>query len=356
MALRNADDIVVTGVGMVSPVGSTAAQTFASIRSGIRRMRELPEIYCCLPEDPRFDDAEPLVGSAISHLDAKRRRTECASEWLGLLAGRAFADLLESSRLEAGVLKRLGLFLAIPTAAALPVVPADVATHLHNHAEVDELGHVQIVPGERPTALALAEAAASLLRERKIDFAAVGAVDSYLFPERLSVLDKGWRLLSTRNPDGFQPGEAAAFVLLERRATCERRGVPALATLRGSAQARFEKEKGLPNRGVEVASTLERLLAAESGHAPLIVCDLNGESARTKEWGHALSRLGRRLGEGLALEHPASVLGDVGAATGAVLLATAVRYLATKHAARPGALIWAGADDGERRALHLARS
>ena len=58
----------------------------------------------------------------------------------------------------------------------------------------------------------------------------------------------------------------------------------------------------------------------------------------------------------LALEHPAASLGDVGAATGAALVALAVHYLSTKHSDRAGAVVWAAADDGERRAVALERA
>jgi len=347
-------DVVVSAVGMVSPVGADAAQTFSSVRAGLRRMRELPEVYACLPEDPRFDEPRPLVGSAIYHLDVAARREGRVAEWLGFLAAQAFRDLVRRARLAAGDLAGLGLFLALPGAALGPESRQEITVHFHNFAEQDLLPHVELAFGDRDAALSLAEKAAALLRERRLARAAVGGADSYLFPARLASLDRDWRLLSERNPDGFQPGEAAAFFLLEARGEAQRRGIPPLAALRGFAGGRFEAGPGPPGAGAELASVLERLLPAE-GAPPLVVCDLNGESVRTREWGHALSRLGRRLGVGPALEHPASALGDVGAATGASLVALAAQYLGSKHAGRAAALVFAGSDAGERRALLLAR-
>jgi hypothetical protein len=49
------------------------------------------------------------------------------------------------------------------------------------------------------------------------------------------------------------------------------------------------------------------------------------------------------------------VLGDVGAATGAVLIALAVRFLHTKYRERDHALIWCASDNGDRNALLLRR-
>ncbi len=227
--------------------------------------------------------------------------------------------------------------------------------HFHDFAEQDLLPHVHLAFGDRASALAIAEQAAALIRERRIGLAAVGGVDSYLFHERLAALDRDWRILSERNPDGFQPGEAAAFFLVEPRGEADRRGVAPSAALRGFASGRFEAACGLPNTGAELAAILDQLLPT-SGAGPLVVCDLNGESARAREWGYAVSRLGRRLAGGFALEHPASALGDVGAATGATLVALAVLYLGARHAERSDAIVWAASDDGERRALLLGRT
>ena len=348
-------ELAVTAVGMVSPVGDCAAQTFTSVRAGITRMRERPDIYSCLPEDPTFDDREPLVASAMRYLEEEGYRRTDPAEWLGLMAGRALRDLLAQARLGAAELARTGVFLALPAGAGIgPESRDEIVRHLHNFAALDLLPHVQLAFGDRASPLALAEQAVIQLRERRIDLAAVGGVDSHLFHDRLAVFDREWRILSKRNPDGFKPGEAAAFFLLERPRDAERRGLAPLSMLRGLANGQFATCRGLPNTGAELAEVLDLLLTAD-GTSPLFVCDLNGESARTREWGYAVSRLGKKLAGGFALEHPASVLGDVGAATGTSLVALAVQYLANKHLQRSQALVWAASDDGERRALLLER-
>jgi len=348
------DEVVVSAVGMVSPIGADAAQTFTSVRAGLRRMRELPEIYACLPEDPRFDEPDPLVGSAVYHLDARARRAGDVAEWLGTLAGHAFGDLLRSARLADADAARVGVFLALPGDAVGPERSDEIAIHFHNHAERDLVPRFEIACGDRCVALRLVESAATLVREGRLACAAVGGADSYLFAPRLAGLDRSWRILCERNPDGFQPGEAAAFVLLERRRDAERRALAPLTVLRGFAAARSASDPGAPGAGAGLAAAIEALLPAEG--PPFVVCDLNGESARSREWGYALSRLGSKLGDRLAVEHPASALGDVGAATGAVLVALAAKYLGTKHLDRAGALVWAASDDGERRAVLLGRA
>lgn len=356
LAASGRDEVVVSGVGMVSPVGATAAQTFTSVRAGLRRMRELPEIYSCMPDDPRFDEATPLVGSAVYHLDSSLRQPESAVEWLGFLAAQAFRDLVRNAGLGPVPGDRLGVFVALPHLASGGLdARGEFAIHFHNHAGQDLLPHFQVAYGDRTTSLSLAEEAATQVLAGRLAMAAVGGVDSYLFRERLRALDEDWRILSERNPDGFQPGEAASFLLLETRAAAVRAGRKPLAVLRGFSNGRIEGGAGRPNTGSELSAMLDRLLPGD-GPRPVVVCDLNGESSRTREWGYALSRLGPRLGDGLAVEHPASALGDVGAATGATLVALGTQFLMSKYPDRTGALVWAASDDGERRALLLERS
>jgi 3-oxoacyl-[acyl-carrier-protein] synthase-1 len=347
-------DLAITGLGMISPVGADAVQTFTSVRAAIRRIEEHPEIYCCLPEDPRLDRGSPLVASAVYHLDTTPRRENRPIEWLGFLAGRAFADLERNAKLSGEDSGRLGVFLALPARPGLgPEVCGEVAYHFYNHARRDPVAEFHLAFGGHATALGLAEQAAIMLRDRRIEMAAVGGVDSYLFREWLEPLDREWRILSDRNSDGFQPGEAAAFFLLERSSDARRRGARAAARVGLLASSKVA-EGGQPNTGIALAALLGQMIPP--GDAPLFVCDLNGDSARTREWAYALARMGKRLDGGYALETPAQVLGDVGAASGAALVVLAAQYLSTRHADRKRAVIWSASEDGQRRSLLVTRS
>lgn len=348
-----AGDVVLSAVGMVSPIGSDADQTFTSVRAGLRRMAERPDVYACVAERPQLDPPTPLVASAIEHLDTRARREGRMAEWLGTLAGHAFSDLERRARLLPGDDGRLAVLLAVPERAGLAVEARDeIAYHFHNHAEHELLPHLALSFGGSASALGLLEQGAALLRGGRFAAVAVGAADSWLHRPWLEAADGDWRLLSARNADGFQPGEAAAFVLLEPRGAPERRGVAPLAAVRAFGSGQYERAKGLPNTGAELAATLARVLPEP---APLVVCDLNGESWRAREWAFAVSRLGGRLRAGFALEHPAAALGDIGAATGPALVALAAGYLGTKHGERAGAVVWAASSDGERRAVALER-
>jgi len=142
-------------------------------------------------------------------------------------------------------------------------------------------------------------------------------------------------------------------MLLERPGTAERRGIVPLAAVRAHASCRIAPAPGLPGTGVELARLLESLLPPKPS---LLVCDLNGESARAREWAFAISRLCGRLPDGNALEHPAALLGDTGAASATLNVVLATHWLRAGHVDRCIAMVWAAGVDGDRRALLLERA
>ena len=154
---------------------------------------------------------------------------------------------------------------------------------------------------------------------------------------------------SERGVDGFVPGEAASVVLLESERRARARSATILARVEGLGRGRE------PNtRATERASTGAGLCAAlEAALRPLgpaqglwVLCDLNGESDRAFEWGLAQARLGPLLAGSRAVDHPAHSLGDVGAASGGVLLACAATGFARGYAPAEHALLWTRSDDG----------
>jgi 3-oxoacyl-[acyl-carrier-protein] synthase-1 len=83
--------------------------------------------------------------------------------------------------------------------------------------------------------------------------------------------------------------------------------------------------------------------------------DLNGESYRAREWGLSQVMLLEHFRRLKHIWHPADSLGDVGAASGAVLVSLAARAWDKEYAPAEKCLIFAGSDDGSRGALLLQR-
>jgi 3-oxoacyl-[acyl-carrier-protein] synthase-1 len=342
---------------MVSPVGVNATQTFTSVRANIPRKQARPDLYLCMPEDPDLDESEPLVASPISHLDCVWRAQGRQTEWLALLAARAFADLWNKAKLTADDEGGTGLFLSLPGPRPDwgPEQGGAFTEWFHNLAAHEPFAHRQLSWMGSGGALDLCTEACRLVREGQIKRAIVGGVDSHLFPEWLAPLDRAYRISSTRSHDGFCPGEAAAFFLLEPAAEAQRRALQPWAELGATATATCTATAAGHDAGATLADVLSRVIPAGAAAPPLVVCDLNGEMSRAREWGYALSRLGNTLRAPLALEHPAAVLGDLGAASGAALVVLAAHYLHTKHRDRNSAVLWTASDGGERHAILLAR-
>ena len=105
------------------------------------------------------------------------------------------------------------------------------------------------------------------------------------------------------------------------------------------------------------AGLTEAIRALPSADEPVGVvwCDLNGERYRFFEWGLAKMRANDVLAADVQVCHPADCVGDVGAATGALLMACAVHDFARDPDAREHALLFCGADDGRRTALRLSK-
>lgn len=86
-----------------------------------------------------------------------------------------------------------------------------------------------------------------------------------------------------------------------------------------------------------------------------VYCDINGERYRTEEWGFALLRTADRMGT-TAYTTAVGEWGDVGAASGALLMILAVQAWQRGYARGESSLVWSSSDGGLRAATVLQRS
>lgn len=170
----------------------------------------------------------------------------------------------------------------------------------------------------------------------------VGAVDSFYDPELLAWLDEDGRLNTLERDGGIVPSEGAAFVVLRRRAA----GYPSLLHV-GVADVRGEPED--PRAAVALA----REAVERAGSPPLrwIMTDVNGERHRRREWAVVQQRLGDALQPAREHIEPVAALGDTGAATGALLVSTALQYWMAGCAPSDRCLVLLHADGPERGAI-----
>lgn len=166
----------------------------------------------------------------------------------------------------------------------------------------------------------------------------VGGVDSYYHPEVLRALDAGYRLHALDAEDGFIPSEGAGFLMLANKSAAALGSLP--LWLRGE-----ETEAAADVMTDMVISAGEQL-----GPAAWVIHDVNGESHRVDEWDLvALRTLPDAVQSRWARE-----LGDVGAASGPLFSAVALR-LCEAHGAPAHTALLALHSEGSERALVALR-
>jgi 3-oxoacyl-[acyl-carrier-protein] synthase I len=346
-SLHLAGTIAIRAMGAVTPVGIGIAQTLCSIRSMTCRMQEMPELYSSVSQDAAVDPPEPVVAAPLGFLERDTPSEQDQWRWLARLLVAAFEDLRRTFPELWRNPSRTGLFINLPLAR--PGLSQELAkpllTAFYNRARIDECACPHLYFGGHAGSFALAIDACEAIRQGHIDTALVGGADSYLFRPVLASLDEAYRLKSERNLCGFRPAEGAGFVALE---AARRSGTPPLALLDCIASsARPTGEQGL----TEVLRSL-----GAPGTAPTrVISDMNGETARAREWAIVATRLGQHLGDASTIEHPALSTGDIGAATGPVLLGHAVGTLARGKSLDQPIWVYASSDDSVRAGASLRR-
>lgn len=342
----SAGPVYIKSTGGICAVGIGVPQIAASVRAGISRLSETsicnrefePMRLALLPEDalapltPELD-SQPLTARL-------RRLLRLASTALQEVA-RSLAEISSAP-----------LFLALPeplpispqllpwlSEAFLPLVQKQSGIPFAIHRS-------RAFPVGRAGGLVALEQALALLSQGSADTVIVGGVDSYLDLMLLGILDQEQRLLGRTALDGFIPGEGAAFIALTRVAPPKDQRPRTAVLAAGSALDPGHRYGSEPARGEGLASALECMRAGLDAGAARIRCawaGLNGESFGAKEWGVSQIRHSELFDPVLQVAHPADCYGDLGAATGTMLLALADHALRFDH--RPGPmLVWASSD------------
>jgi 3-oxoacyl-[acyl-carrier-protein] synthase-1 len=335
--------LVLTAVGAVSAVGATATQTCAAIRGGLAGFAEHP-FFESLPHDPEW---EPGVDPAAEGED---RLVE--------LAAPALVELGRSAGLRRADLPRTALLVALPALDGCVEewgLEGSFVSRLQRVTGLSEIGFLRTRHAGHTGVFALVEEAQRMLTSGEHQFCILLGVDSFLSPDRMELWDEAWRLRSERNVDGFVPGEAASALLLELPERAQERSARVLAKIEalGFGLEPNPQSGAESSTGAGLCEVLGDVIPPDRP-ARWVCCDLNGESYRAFEWGLAQVRLASAL-EGLRLlDHPADCTGDVGAATGGLLVSHVAHGFARSRTVPHNAALWAADDDGHRAALRLA--
>jgi 3-oxoacyl-[acyl-carrier-protein] synthase-1 len=345
-------NIVIVGVGLVSAVGLSAAETSASVRARVMRfaetdLRDRSFDRFTLAEVPD-DELETLTGPPLSidGLSARDAR----------LLRLALAALRECVSPLGKLDRPLGLCLALPEAETTrPQNRAKLLSELSRHSGsiVDAAGSDASHTGRAGGLIAVGQAVLAIQRGLS-EFMIAGGVDSYRDLYVLGCLDLDGRIKSRTNLDGFVPGEAAAFVLLTTERAAAARGLTVLARVSpvsmGFEVGHLRSEQ--PYLGDGLATTVTQLGSFGAVPEPIaeVFSSMNGESHWTKEWGVAYIRNKALFRETHGIHHPADCLGDTGAASGPLMVALAALGIARNYRQSP-AMVYGSSDYGPRAAV-----
>ena len=253
---------------------------------------------------------------------------------------------------------KLPLFLGLPPErAGRPPGLDAVIDHVANSMRATGLGVgsvTMIETGHAAGTMALREAW-QVIRRGAAHVAVAGGVDLFLEPETLELLEAEDQLHSAgpdNNPYGFIPGEAAAFVLLASAEAAQHLRLEAGLDLVVSALA--HETKLIKMDDVCIGEGLTELFRRLSGSLPAgttvddLYCDMNGEPYRADEFGFASVRAGRMFKDVSKFMSPADCWGDVGAASGPLLLILADAAARRGYGTGPLSAAFTSSESGER--------
>ncbi len=346
--------LAIVAAGAVSPVGLSLAETAASARARVSRLREIewrdrrfqPFIVGMVP-----DEGLPPLIPALSAQYPQYREAR--------MLRIAHVALEEALHALVGYETPIPVLLGMPEHhTTKPLEPKAFLAKLAQQSQVKlDLPRSMAAANGRAAGLMAFRRATAMLNAGEAEFVLVGGVDSLVDLYVLGTLDMQGRIRTEVNSDGFSPSEGAAFLLLTLPKTAAKKGLPPIAQALGSA---IGHESGHvyadePYLGEGLAGVFSGLLAEAPPPSPIgcVYASFNGERYWGKEFGVARLRNSAAFVTDHQMEHPAESFGDLGAAHGPMLAALAAHGVAKRYRHSP-CLVYASSDYGSRAAILLA--
>jgi len=335
--------VIVAGLGAATAVGMNAPSSAAAVRAGISGITDHPFLFDVV--------GDPFRVTQAGYLDIDL----CGADRLGELARRAASEALEHiAKAEASILP---IFIGLPSARpGRPQEAAEVVSEeVHNQVTQAGLqpGDVQIIETGHSAGTMAIQAAWELVRSGGADLSLCGGVESYREPQTMAWLEANGQVHGAAdNSWGFTPGEAAGFVVLAAAGTADR--INSAATLELLTAVTTRETKLIKTDTVCTGEGLTALFRAFGVALPpgsqvdSLDCDMNGEPYRADEFGFAIARTAELFRSPLDFHTPATSWGDVGAASGPLLLVLADASVRRGYSPGPLIATFTSAESGER--------
>jgi 3-oxoacyl-[acyl-carrier-protein] synthase-1 len=334
--------LAITGTGMVTGVGLDAPSSCAAIRCAIDNFQET-----------RFMDngGEWIMGSEVSLEQPWRGKTKLLK-----MAAAAINECLANNKQIVPESPPLLLCLSEHERKGR-VIDDDNRFFLDLQDELGMEFHKKsriIAQGRVATAAALKHAR-QLIQELNVKQVIIAAADSLLVAHSLYHLEENERLLTSKNSDGFIPGEAGAAVMVGPVYHKQKNQLLVHGLGFGFETAYVGSGKPLRADGLTSAikeSLKDARFVMEDLH--FRITDISGEQYYFKEANLALLRLLRKRREEFDIWHPANCIGEVGAAIGLIMIAVLGAACGKDYSKGNRILAHLGNDDGTRCSMIFA--
>ncbi len=304
------------GSGMITPIGANSEMTAASVKAGVSTygLSKFHYSFQAIKMASVPDEALPnLDDDANCHaLNTRQQRmlrlAHCALE-----------------QFSPELISHVPLFLAGPEPMPdkVPPVRSSFLTCINSQTRLDiDMENSKVFPLGRAATFYALQSAFEYLESSNKGFALVGGVDTFQDFLLLDELASGGRIQTAVNTaDAFVPGEAAGFILLTKDPSFTQNGTifyPGIAEEEGH---RYSDEV-YSGEGLSKAISLA-LDNSEFNQIETVYSSFNGESFAAKEFGVSCVRNTPLHNSSLEHLHPADCFGDLGGATGVILLTLA---------------------------------
>ena len=346
----DSDRIVITGIGLITPVGDSCWNTLRAILEGRSAYRSHESVLVL--GSPTGD---ALRGATISRMDDDVVPRELTgSERSAALFTPAVRECL--SRLPVNLHCQVKLEVITKLADSAKVIVAALAKESFRMRISS--GDIFTSHNPRSEFIRRIACAGNDMMRLRIEGAAIGCVDSLCDTECLNKLMLAGKLKDPDNPYGIMAGEAAGAVLLERELSARKSGVPILAAIAAAGEAAEPHPwpTGRPSKALGLTTAFHQAfekLDDKGAGVVHVITDENGERARALEWALTAGRIFPNPEQERHLWHPAGVTGDAGGGISAVVLADALARLILMTPPKGRVALAVSDDAGERQVLCL---